>query len=236
MKYTVVIAAYNEEGNIAPLTSRLVGALDSMQGDTWKLIYVIEGVDNTRTIAQSFADARPEIQIIYNQQPSGLGVAFQLGFTAVPTDTDAVITMDADLNHQPEELPRLIRALFARNADIVIGSRKVAGSVTDGAPYWKTSISNLVNRGMKIVLRVPVADQTSGYRVYRYSAFRKISFDSVGFAFLPEILIRAHALKLKIVEEPIRFIFRTDGESKMKLIPTALSYLSMLGPRMKQRK
>jgi dolichol-phosphate mannosyltransferase len=144
--------------------------------------------------------------------------------------------MDADLNHQPEELPRLVSALFLRKADIVVGSRKVSGSVIDGAPFWKTTISNLVNQMMRGVLGMPVADQTSGYRVYRYAAFRKISFGNSGFAFLPEILIRAHAINLKIVEEPIQFIFRTAGESKMKLIPTAKSYLAMLGSRIKPSK
>jgi hypothetical protein len=83
---------------------------------------------------------------------------------------------------------------------------------------------------------MPVADQTSGYRVYRYEAFQKLSFQNEGFAFLPEILLEAHALKLNMVEEPIQFIFRTAGESKMKLIPTARSYVAMLSSRWKRAK
>ena len=71
---------------------------------------------------------------------------------------------------------------------------------------------------------MPVADMTSGFRVYSRRAFRQISFASAGFAFLPEILVKAHEQGFRIVEEPIQFIFRVDGESKMRLIPTALSY------------
>jgi dolichol-phosphate mannosyltransferase len=235
MKYTVVIAAYNEAENIGPLTSRLIALLDRLEDVAWELIYVIEGTDATRSIAQSFADKRPEIRIIYNKEPGGLGNAFRQGFAAVLADSDVVITMDADLNHQPEEIPKLVTALFRRNADIVIGSRKAPGSVIEGAPFWKTTLGNVVNAFIKTVIGMPVWDQTSGYRVYRYEAFRRISFDNSGFAFLPEILLRAHALELKMVEEPIKFIFRTAGESKMKLIPTAQSYVAMLMSRFRLR-
>src|SRR4051794_4018448 len=110
MNLTVVIAAYNEIDNIAPLTSRLIATLDGMKGTRWRLIYVIEGEDGTVEAARKFAAQRPEISILYNARPSGLGNAFKKGFAAIPEDTDLVVTMDADLNHQPEEIPRLVRA------------------------------------------------------------------------------------------------------------------------------
>lgn len=78
---------------------------------------------------------------------------------------------------------------------------------------------------------MPVADMTSGYRVYRYHVLRQISFESAGFAFLPEMLMRAHAAGHLIIEEPIQFIFRVAGESKMRLLPTALSYAKLFGAR-----
>lgn len=234
MKATLVIAAYNEAENIGPLTSRIISTLDAVDGLTWELVYVIEGTDASRSIAQSFADQRSEIRIIYNAAPSGLGNAFRQGFAAVLPDSDVIITMDADLNHQPEEIPGLIAALSRRNAEIVIGSRKVSGSVIEGAPYWKTALSNAVNGLIRKMIGMPVADQTSGYRVYRYAAFQRISFDNPGFAFLPEILLQAHALKLTMVEEPICFKFRIAGQSKMALIPTARSYLAMLASRFRK--
>jgi dolichol-phosphate mannosyltransferase len=229
MKISVVIAAYNEAGNIGPLTKRLISTLDAF--DHWELIYVIDGTDETCAIAETFAASRPEIRILHNAQPSGLANAFRRGFAAVSSDADVVISLDADLNHQPEEIPRLVNALTSRNADLVIGSRKVSGSATSGAPLWKRTLSDTVNRFMRRLAGMPVADMTSGFRVYSRKAFRQISFSSVGFAFLPEILIRAHGEGLRIVEEPIQFIFRVDGESKMKLIPTALSYLKLFAVR-----
>ena len=109
MKIAVVIAAYNEVGNITPLTERLIQTLDALPDTTWKLIYVIEGTDGTVEIANEFAARRPEIHILHKDKPSGLGKAFRRGFDAIPADTDFVVTMDADLNHQPEEIPQLIR-------------------------------------------------------------------------------------------------------------------------------
>jgi dolichol-phosphate mannosyltransferase len=227
MKITVVIAAYNEAENIGVLTARLASTLDAMDGFRWELVYVIEGTDKTREVAQAFADQRPKIRILYNREPSGLGNAFRRGFDAVSPDTDVIVTMDADLNHQPEEMPRLVRALMAGNADIVVGSRKVTGSIVEGGPIWKRAVSDVVNRALRHLMGMPVADMTSGYRAYRYDAFRRISFDSTGFAFLPEILMRGHALGLRVVEEPIQFVVRVAGESKMGLLPTARSYIAL---------
>src|SRR5271169_5005240 len=101
MKTTVVIAAYNESATIRTLTTRLVRALDAIEYASWKLIYVIDGTDGTVEIAREFAARRPEIEILHNERPSGLGRAFVRGFQAIPDDTDYVVTMDADLNHQP---------------------------------------------------------------------------------------------------------------------------------------
>jgi dolichol-phosphate mannosyltransferase len=229
LKITVVIAAYNESENIGPLTSRLIAALDGMEDSRWELIYVIEGTDETRLIAQSFADQHRQIRILYNIEPSGLGTAFRKGFNAVAPDTDVVITLDADLNHLPEEIPRLVRALFERNVDIVVGSRKIGGGITEGTPLWKRVLSGSFSHSMGRLIGMPVNDLTSGYRAYRYNALSRISFETAGFAFLPEILMRAHALGLRMIEEPIHFIYRTAGKSKMKLLPTAWSYVALLG-------
>jgi dolichol-phosphate mannosyltransferase len=231
MKISVVIAAYNESGNIGPLTSRLVSTLTGLSQSDWELIYVIDGTDGTREIAETFAVDYPQIRILHNAQPSGLANAFRRGFEAVSDDADAIVTLDADLNHQPEEIPSLVAALTGRNADIVIGSRKVRGAATTGAPLWKSTLSDNVNKIMRRLAGMPVADMTSGFRVYSRRAFRQISFASAGFAFLPEILVKAHEQGFRIVEEPIQFIFRVDGESKMRLIPTALSYCKFFGAR-----
>jgi dolichol-phosphate mannosyltransferase len=227
MKLAVVIAAYNEAGNIGPLTERLIRALDSLPQTTWKLIYVIEGTDGTVETARGYAQSRREIEILYNQAARGIGWAFRRGFDAVPPDTDVVVTMDADLNHQPEEIPRLLDPLFHSGADMVIGSRRVGASAEEGVPVWKSLVSRVVNRIMQILMRVRVRDMTSGFRTYRAESLRRIEFQNSGFAFLPEMLIAAASQGFKIVEEPIRFVFREVGESKMSIPLTGFSYLRL---------
>jgi glycosyltransferase involved in cell wall biosynthesis len=228
LKLVVVIAVYNEKEQLESLTNRLIQSLNGMAGSTWRLIYVVEGTDGSKSIADEFARRLSNISVIYGEERTGLGNAFHKGFEAVPDDTDVIVTMDADLNHQPEEIPRLVAKLLSHNVDIVVGSRKVAGSTVVGAPLWKRLLSDVLNRWMKRLMATSIADQTSGFRVYRYSSFRRISYVNTGFAFLPEILVCAKRLNLSIREEPIRFVFRTQGTSKMGLLVTALSYLQFL--------
>ena len=227
MKIAVVIAAYDEAGNIRPLTERLVHTLDTLPECSWKLIYVIEGTDGTFEIAREFATKRNEIEILFAEQPSGLGRAFRRGFDVVPADTDFVVTMDADLNHQPEEIPRLLTRLRETKADIVVGSRRLDESSVHGTPAWKRAISHLGNRCMHLFMGMRIGDLTSGFRVYRSEALRQIGFKSPGFAFLPEILIIAASRNLRIVEAPINFVFRTSGESKLQIGPTGIGYLRL---------
>jgi dolichol-phosphate mannosyltransferase len=226
-KVVAVIAAYNEEKVIGPLTQALIRALDGLADVNWQLIYVIEGKDSTLSQAQDFARARPEIKILYNEQPSGLGRAFRRGFDAVPLDADLVVTMDADFNHQPADIADMIAAMNESGADIIVGSRRLDKSVVEGVPAWKSILSRTVNRIMRSLMGVNVKDMTSGFRLYRAAALRRLEFSSVGFAFLPEMLIKAVAQKMKIVERPIRFVFREVGESKMAFGTTSLSYIRL---------
>ena len=227
MKVAVVIAAYDEAGNIGPLTERLVQTLDSLPEASWKLIYVVEGTDGTVEIARRFARQRTGIEVLYGAQPSGLGRAFRRGFDAVPGDTDFVVTMDADLNHQPEEIPRLLASLRESNADIVVGSRRLQESSEHGTPAWKRALSRMGNRCINILLGMRIGDVSSGFRIYRTGALRQIAFKSPGFAFLPEILILGVSRGLKIVEAPICFTFRSCGESKLRFGQTGIGYLRL---------
>ena len=226
MKIAVVIAAYDEKENIGILTSRLINTLDAMNVD-WTLIYVIEGVDGTLEVARKFADHHPQIRILYNPTPSGLGRAFRLGFDAVPSDADTVVTMDADLNHQPEEIPILIEAARQTGADLVIGSRRVHKSNVKGVPLWKTLTSLIVGAIMNFVLQVRIKDMTSGFRVYTAPLLKRITFYNDDFAFLPEIVVQAAAMDTLIIERPIHFIYREAGQSKMAIWKTSLSYLKL---------
>ena len=228
MKASVVIAAYNERENIETLTRRLDTALRGLTDWQTEILYVIDGTDGTMEIVESLANEIPNLRFLYSEKPSGLGAAFRRGFAAVPADMDFVVTMDADLNHQPEEIPRLLDAAVQNRADIVIGSRSVDGSTVIGTPLWKRALSAVGNVVLRYIWGLKVRDKTSGFRVYRAESLRRISFRNDDFAFLPEILILGNRLRMSTAEEPIRFVYRTAGRSKMSLPRTALSYLLLL--------
>lgn len=226
MKLSVVIAAYDERENVEPLTRRLDAALRALPLSGWEILFVVEGTDGTREVAERLAAELGRIRVLYQERPSGLGRAFRRGFAEVAADADFVLTMDADLNHQPEEIGDLLAA--ARDgADIVVGSRFVAGSRIEGMPLWKRVLSGAANVGMEHVYGVLVSDKTSGFRLYRADVLRSVAFVNDDFAFLPEILIRAAAAGRSIVEVPIRFVFRTHGVSKLDPRKTTRSYLRL---------
>lgn len=210
------------------LTRRLHAALGTIPDATFEILYVIEGEDGTREIVERLARELPDIRVLYAAHPEGLGRAFRRGFAAVGAQVDVVVTMDADLNHQPEEVPRLLAALVASNADIVVGSRAVRGSTVIGTPAWKRALSGTLNAVMHTLFGATVRDKTSGFRVYRAAVVRALRHEQNDFSFLPEIVIRACKAGYRVVEEPIHFIYRRDGVSKMQFWPTSLSYLSLL--------
>ncbi|MEO8587298.1 MAG: glycosyltransferase [Acidobacteriota bacterium] len=230
MKLSVVIAAYNERENVVPLTERLRATLDSLAVD-WELLYVVEGSDGTREALEAMAPDVPRMKVLYRAEPSGLGAAFRRGFAAVRPDADVVVTMDADLNHQPEEIPALLAAREASGADIVVGSRFVHGSSVTGIPFWKKALSTSMNAAMRFLWGLKTRDKTSGFRLYGAEVLRNLSFRNDNFAFLPELLIDATRKGYSILEVPIRFTVRVHGVSKMHILTTSRSYLSLLRSR-----
>ncbi len=227
MRISVVIAALDERRNVEPLTRRLASVLKGLTGDQWEIVYVVEGTDGTRDVLDALAEEISGLRVLYQPVPQGLGAAFRRGFAAAAPDADVLVTMDADLNHQPEELPRLLEAFRRRGCDILVGSRFAPGGTVDRMPAWKTALSRSLNPLMKLAFRMNIRDLTSGYRIYDGPALRTLSFSANNFAFLPELLFEAAARGLLIEEEPIRFMYRVHGRSKMGLWKTSRSYLGL---------
>ncbi len=232
MKLSVVIAAYNEQDNIEELTRRLDGVLRGLTATDSEIIFVVEGPDSTREILERLSTELGRIRILYTEKQSGLGSAFRRGFAAVAPDADLVLTMDADLNHEPEEIPRLLEEIQRRDLDVLVGSRFIAGSRNEGIPLWKWVLSILMNRLIASLFDVEIRDKTSGFRIYRAEALRRLTgYRNNDFAFLAEMLITATDEGLRIGEAPIHFTFRTRGESKMSIPKTSRSYLILLRSR-----
>jgi dolichol-phosphate mannosyltransferase len=235
MKIASLVAAYDERENIEALARRLEATLGSLPGFEHELIFVVDGTDGTREILQGLAMEVPAIRTLYDGTPRGLGNALRRGLAAIGRETDFIVTMDADLNHQPEEIPRLLDVLQARQADILVGSRFIPGARVDGTPLWKLFLSGTLNVIMRIVFGLNVKDKTSGFRIYRAAALREIDWVNENFAALPEILIRARRAGLRVEEAPIHFIYRREGTSKMRFWTTVFSYLTLLRMSLQRR-
>ena len=109
LKISAVIPVYNEEEVIDEFSSRLVESLKETASD-YEVIFIVEGDDGTLAKLKELTTANPRIRLDYNEKRLGLGKAMKKGLSLISHDADYVLTMDADLNHQPEEIQKLLKA------------------------------------------------------------------------------------------------------------------------------
>jgi dolichol-phosphate mannosyltransferase len=209
----VIIPTYNERDNIVPITARVRSAVPEAD----LLIVDDNSPDMTGRIAEELADADSHIHVLHRHSKEGLGTAYIAGFRwALDHHYDVIVEMDADGSHQPEELPRLLRALDG--ADLVLGSRWVAGGQVLNWPRSRRILSRAGNAYARCMLGISPNDVTGGYRVYRASALPKIGLENVqsqGYCFQIDLVRRALGAGLSVAEIPITFMERTRGNSKM---------------------
>ncbi|MFF5225714.1 polyprenol monophosphomannose synthase [Dactylosporangium sp. NPDC000521] len=209
----VIIPTYNEADNIRPIVERVRAATPGVD----VLIADDNSPDGTGRIADELAGADPGVHVLHRPGKQGLGAAYLAGF-AWGTDHgyDAVVEMDADGSHAPEELPRLLDAL--RDADVVLGSRYVKGGKTVGWPWHRHLISRSGNLYVRTALGMPLRDATGGYRAYRVPVLDKIDIGSIasqGYCFQVDLAWRAYRNGFRVQEVPITFAERQRGHSKM---------------------
>lgn len=226
MFLSAVIAAYKEKENLGELTERLLRELDK-SGLNYEILYVIQADDGSKELLDSINN--PHVRYLYFPNPLGVSRAFIEGFKNVVDKADLVLTMDADLNHQPEEIHGLLKCLKEKNADLTIGSRYIPGGKMIGMPAWKLFLSRTMNRIISLFSRVKVADKTSGFRIYKKPIIQEViaEMKATNFEFYPEVVLIAARHGHTFAETPITFKFRTRGQSKMYKFQTMLGYLKM---------
>ena len=173
--------------------------------------------DGTGAIADALADEFDGVAVLHRDRKEGLGPAYLAGFRRALADgADLVLEMDCDFSHDPRDVPRLIAA--ADDADLVLGSRYVAGGRVGN---WGL-LRRLVSRGgslyAQLVLSLPVRDLTGGFKCYRRTVLESLPLDEIeskGYAFQIETTYRALRRGFRVVELPITFVDRVEGGSKM---------------------
>jgi dolichol-phosphate mannosyltransferase len=213
----IVLPTYNERDNIEPFLRavREVSDVDVLVVDD-------NSPDGTADLVRELGSELGGIEVLQRETKAGLGSAYRAGFDKVlgaggDSAYDVVVTMDADLSHDPVILPTML-ALIDDGADTVIGSRYVRGGGTTDWPIRRQLLSKWGNGYTRRLLRLTPHDCTSGYRAYRASALAAIdSHDTSaeGYAFLTELVRRLTRHGYRIVETPIVFRDRTSGKSKM---------------------
>ena len=209
----VVVPTYNERDNLPLLVDGL------MQHANVRLLVVDDqSPDGTGDLAEALAREHPgRISVLHRTANRGLGRSYIDGIKlALREPVDVICQMDADLSHDPAQLPALIEG--AARGDVVIGSRYVPGGAIVNWPKRRQLLSRFANTYIRTVTRLDAHDCTSGYRCWRREALAALPLDrfiSDGYSFLVEMLFVASRRGCRIVEVPITFVERRLGESKL---------------------
>jgi dolichol-phosphate mannosyltransferase len=213
MNATVIVPTYNERDNVPPLVEALV-AHDGVR----VLIVDDQSPDGTGDVADEVAKRFPgRVEVLHRTSRRGFGRSYVDGIRlALSRGVDVICQMDADFSHDPARLPALLAA--TRDADVVIGSRYVAGGGVVNWPLPRRLLSRFANTYVRAITRMRTHDCTSGYRCWRRDALASLPLDqfvSDGYSFLVEMLFVASRQGRRVAEVPIIYVERREGQSKM---------------------
>jgi dolichol-phosphate mannosyltransferase len=207
----VVTPTYNEGANVRELIGRIRAAVPGAR------VYVVDdgSPDGTGDAVEGLAAGREDLVLLRRAGKAGLASAYALGFGAALADgAERVVQMDADLSHDPADLPRLL----APQADLVLGSRYVPGGGTRNWPLHRRLLSRGGSLYARLWLGLPWRDLTGGFKAWRADTLRAALREPVrseGYVFQVEMTVRAARAGARIEEVPIVFTERAGGVSKM---------------------
>jgi len=234
MRILVVVPTYNEALNLPHLIPRVLDAVPQVQ-----IMVVDDGSpDGTASVAQLLGEQHGgRVRVIERATKSGRGGAVLAGLTAgLDENYDAYVEMDADLSHQPEELPALLAAA-GTGLDLVVGSRYLPGSRIDGWSWRRRVFSRMANMLIRPVIGVPLSDFTNGFRVYSPRSVQYLAstpLRETGYISLSEWAYALHGAGLRIGEVPTVFINRQLGTSNTSAGEAANALRGLL--RLKRRR
>ena len=207
----VCLPTYNERENLEPMLRALAGK------DVRVLVIDDNSPDGTGALADRLADELGFVDVLHRERKEGLGPAYLAGFRRALADgAELVLEMDCDFSHDPNDVPRLIAA--AQDADLVLGSRYVAGGSVGNWGFLRRLISAGGSSYARVLLGADVRDLTGGFKCYRRQVLETIDLDAIdskGYAFQIETTYRALRAGFQVTEIPIKFVDREAGGSKM---------------------
>lgn len=224
-KVLVVVPTYNERDNI----EKLINILFSLNLDL-EILIMDDGDDGTDRLTRELQRGNSRLHLIKREGKGGRGSAVVQGLKwGLAKDYDYLVEMDADISHDPEELPKLLHK--AAPDTVVIGSRYLWGSRIIGWPLRRRAFSKFANIYAELILGLGIHDYTNGFRVYPRGLLERMNFGVVksrGFIALSEIAYELFRLGAKFAEVPIRFVNRRRGASSFSLKEIQDAFLSVL--------
>ena len=210
----VIIPTYNEAVNLSNLVPQVLAQDPRIE----VLVVDDNSPDGTGQLAEALAVENPRVHVLHRTSKQGLGTAYLAGFKwGLEQDYAYFFEMDADFSHDPAHLKEFLKAI--RDADLVLGSRYLAGRVTVvNWPMGRLLLSYFANVYARWVTGLKIWDLTGGFKCYRRKVLEGVDLNQVrsnGYAFQIEMSVRAWRKGFKLVEVPIVFVDRTEGQSKM---------------------
>lgn len=215
----IVIPTYNERETLPALVARI----RALGLPNYRMLVVDDNSpDGTVALADELVKKYP-LSVIHRPRKEGLGKAYVHAFTELlqlPREKQPqyVIQMDADLSHDPADIPRLLDA--AHSCDMALGSRYVRGGRIEQWDFFRRCISRFGNLYARVLLRLPYRDLTGGYKCFRFAVLQALNLaeiSSTGYNFQIEMTYFAHQRDFRIREIPIVFTERKTGASKFNL-------------------
>jgi dolichol-phosphate mannosyltransferase len=232
----VIVPTYNERDNLPALLRGLL-----RHPELQVMVVDDASPDGTGDVADRVArDSGGRVIVVHRTGRRGLGRSYIDGMQrALQMDVTHIAQMDADLSHNPDDVPRLIAA--TDTADLAVGSRYVAGGQVENWPLRRRLLSAFANRYIRAITGVRTHDNTSGFRCWRRDALARLPLARIvsdGYAFLVELTWEAHQAGCRIAEVPITFVERRSGDSKLStgvllesaLVPWRLAARRRSGP------
>lgn len=213
-KKLVIIPTYNEKDNILKV---LQAVSDLKIANLDVLIIDDNSPDGTAELVKEYMQHNKQIHLLQRAGKLGLGTAYITGFRyALEKSYEYIFEMDADLSHDPKEIPNFLEAV--KQEDLIIGSRYVKGVNVINWPLMRLFISVMASKYTRIITGMPFRDCTSGFKCFRKKVLENIPLDKIsssGYSFQIEMNFKAWKRGFKIKEIPIIFYDRTVGSSKM---------------------
>lgn len=232
----VLLAAYNEESALEKVLECFGSVIRGVSHRVW---VVDDGsMDRTAQVAESWR-GKISLELIRHLKNQGLGAALRTGFSALApflSDTDIVVTLDADNTHSPAQIPAMVRLIEESRADLVVASRFVRGAQVTGVPAYRRFLSDCAALVFRMLIPIRgLKDYTCGFRCYKGSLVKRMMdkwpslVSETGFAASAELVVKAGAFHPRVMEVPLDLRYdQKPTASKMRVGTTIVRNLAVV--------